>query len=812
MGTRILQAIVGRPRRVLAAAVLLTVAGAFAAGQLEPSAPPSLLAERGSAVAAATRSVERSFGAEPIVVVARGELTDTLAAANLTALLDLERRVARLRGVQAVFGPGTFVSQTVEQINRVMARELGPPAERADRAARQAVSRARRAGAGPASAQQTGERARLRALGPLREQYEQLFVRFGYLGLPSLGNRTFVQALVLGSGAEPKRRFAWLFPDRTHALILVRLRDGLSDGEVRAVGSGVQRLTDSARLTGVQTQVAGAPLVAAGITDELSSELLRLAPVVIVAMVLALLAALGLKRRPLHLLIPAFGAVLLTSALSWPLGLGLTPATVAALPVILGLGVDYAMQLQARYWNEREAGAVPAAAAIAAAGVLGPTLLLAGGAMAAGFLALTLSSVPLVDRLGETLAIGVGCCLVTVLVFGPPLLVATDREGALPPRLALPHIALSARVRSLALVVVAGLAVAGLAVSGGTSVESDLKKLAPSGMSQLRNIEALERDLGTSGQLRIAIHANDVTDPAVLSWMNRLDSQVLAVDKRLRPGPNLAAILTTGGGGTIPDRAGVERLLRVVPRYFVAAVLSSDRKLAELSFGIPLLPADEQARLIDRVKPLLAAAPDGVHAESAGLAALAASSVQGLEGGRPWLLLAAAMVIFLILLVARRRLDRAIIPLVPAMLAAGTCALLIAATGASLSPLSAALEPLVLAVGVEFGLLLEARYREARRAGRTASEAARAATETVGAPVAVAAATVALGFAVLVASRLNVLEQFGLLAAVELTLCALAAILIVPGLAAALDRRREAGLADEPAAAPGVLMTRRPVG
>jgi hypothetical protein len=65
---------------------------------------------------------------------------------------------------------------------------------------------------------------------------------------------------------------------------------------------------------------------------------------------------------------------------------------------------------------------------------------------------------------------------------------------------------------------------------------------------------------------------------------------------------------------------------------------------------------------------------------------------------------------------------------------------------------------------------------------------------------------------VLVASRLSVLEQFGLLAAVELVVCALAAILIVPGLAAALDRRRQAGRADERALAPGVSLTRESVG
>jgi hypothetical protein len=240
----------------------------------------------------------------------------------------------------------------------------------------------------------------------------------------------------------------------------------------------------------------------------------------------------------------------------------------------------------------------------------------------------------------------------------------------------------------------------------------------------------------------------------------------------------------------------VQRLLRVVPEYFVAAVLSRDRRLAELSFGIPLLPADEQARLIDRIRPLLADVPDGVQAQPAGLVAMAASSVDGLQDGRPWLLLAAAAVIFLILFAATRRWERAIIPMVPALLAAGIFALLIELAGVSLSPLSAALEPLVLAVGVEFGLLLEARYREERRAGHEAWSAARAAGEAVGAPVVAAAATVALGFAVLLVSRLDVLEQFGVLAAVELALCALAAIAIVPRLAATLDRSPAAGAVD----------------
>jgi predicted RND superfamily exporter protein len=175
--------------------------------------------------------------------------------------------------------------------------------------------------------------------------------------------------------------------------------------------------------------------------------------------------------------------------------------------------------------------------------------------------------------------------------------------------------------------------------------------------------------------------------------------------------------------------------------------------------------------------------------------ALSVASLEGLHGGRPWLLLLAALIIFVLLLAVRRRLDRAVIPLVPALLGAGTSALIVAATGLRLSPLSAGLDPLVLAVGVEFGLLLEARYHEERAAGRSETAAARVAARRVGAPVAVAAATVGLGFATLVASRFNVLVQFGALAAAEVLLCALAAIVIVPALAAAFDRARVGSLA-----------------
>jgi len=122
---------------------------------------------------------------------------------------------------------------------------------------------------------------------------------------------------------------------------------------------------------------------------------------------------------------------------------------------------------------------------------------------------------------------------------------------------------------------------------------------------------------------------------------------------------------------------------------------------------------------------------------------------------------------------------------------------------------SAGLDPLVLAVGVEFGLLLEARYREERATGRLPGDAARVATQAVGAPVAVAAGTVGLGFLVLGLSDVPALRQFGIFAALELVLSVAAALVLVPAACAFRDAARSSA---PQASRPGLLRHQRSAG
>lgn len=747
-----------RPALILGLGLVLVAVMAAAAVRLSPMPTAEQLADPRGSVGVATASLDRSFGAEPITVVGEGDTEALLAPRALQRMLGLEGRLSKLDGVRSVYGPGTFLNQVLLEVERSINR-LG------------------------------GIRGRSPAEQAAIEQ--QLMVRFGTVGIPSFGNRNFINTLFLGSGTQPKERMRWLLPNARHALIIVRPDPGLSDAEVRTLGTRVRRLVAAAPVPQVRFQVAGTPLLAAAVSDTIRGELLRLAPVALLIMVIVLLIGFRSGRRRLRTLLLAGAATVITAGLTEIAGLGLSIATIAAFPVILGLSLDYAVQVQARYWAERVRRAPGAAAAAAVRGV-GPVLTVAAVVTCAGFLTLTLGDVPVMDRLGWTLVIGTITSLLVVLVCAPPLLIIGDRGAARAP--VLPTLAVPQRLGRMLLIAAVPLTLGGIALSGGTTLQSDVAKLVPSDLKELAAGQAVQRELGVNGQLRIAVSGKSVTAPATIAWMQEAEARILTLDKRLKPGPNVAEVLVGANAGQLPDAADVRRLFGVIPEYLLNAVVDRERSVAELSFGIPLVSVTEQGELLRQIRAELADAPPGVRVESAGLAAAASASADSLKDGRPWTLLLAAIVIGVLLLLVTRRPQRAIVPLLPALIAAGSSSLLLRAFDVKLSPLSAGLEPLVLAVGVEFGLLLEGGYRDRVRSGMAFGAAARSAQREVGAAVAISAATVAAGFLVLAISRIAVIGQFGLLVAIEVTLCAAGAIVLIPNLCAALDARANAAV------------------
>jgi hypothetical protein len=157
-----LRAALALARRPLLAVAIAVAAGAvalFAAGRLESTSSVGLLADPDGARGQATQRLDRAFGAEPVTLVATGPAGAVLEPATLVELLGLEGRIAKVGGVRSVYGPGTFLNQTIVQIERAVGRQVAGVSQRAAR------------GESAAGEQRTGQ---------------ELLVRFGFVGLPTL--------------------------------------------------------------------------------------------------------------------------------------------------------------------------------------------------------------------------------------------------------------------------------------------------------------------------------------------------------------------------------------------------------------------------------------------------------------------------------------------------------------------------------------------------------------------------------------------------------------------------------------------------
>ena len=869
---RVAGAVTRRPLPVLAVTAVLALGGAVLALRLEPSAGTETLVDQGSETFKDTERFKKDFGDEAILVMVRGELTRTVLTSDLGRLIRLEgclsgnvpdrkaglgslppvcREIADLHPAKVVYGPGTFINTAVNQIYGQFQKEQQRSAVQAQQAAEAARRLSKRRGDPPAEQQRLAKAAADAVNAQFVSDTLRLALRYGITGPPRINDTSFVSALVFdrtaGEPGVPKSRFAYLFPSKNAALIQIRLRPELTDSQqARAIdlirtatGEKVFRPREGAKYI-----VTGVPVVAAGLADSVRDAIFVLlgAALLLMAATLALVFRTSLRLLPLAL---ALAAAAMTFGTLSVVGGDLTMASIAALPVLIGLAVDYAIQFQARYDEAAARGEDEPAVAAAAAG--GPTILTAGLATAIGFLVLLLSPVPMVRGFGALLVLGIvlalGCALCAGFAAltrfrrpapaqerareegapaaarapGGRLAGARGRVAAQRARLAgvreHPRVQAAGewladrswRTLGLSLsrprrVLAVGLAVAvvGLALDTQSEVVSDVRELVPQDLQALKDVNVLQDETGVSGEIDVTIRADDITDPKVLAWMTRFQEQVLRAHgfrpgKRctqernapeLCPALSLPDLFSTAGG----SQAQVRRLLDAVPAYFSQGVVTEDRKTANLAFGIRLMPLDRQKDVVDDIKARLKP-PEGVEASVVGLPVLAAEANGALSS--PWrrglTLVAALAGVFLVLLLARRSVREAAVPLIPIALATGWSGLVLFVLGllpgpleVDLNPMSVTLSALVIAISTEFSVLLSARYRQERDAGAGPARAIELAYASTGAAVLASGVTAIAGFAALVFSDIRMLRDFGIVTVVDLTVSLLGVMIVLP--------------------------------
>lgn len=639
-----------------------------------------------------------------------------------------------------------------------------------------------------------------------------------------------------------RRSLESTYPDK-HTAVGGVVLEGNADLDTLSAGTeAVLEIMDTAELDGFEVTTTGSPVFLKDINDYLQGGMLTLGAAAVAIMALVLLLTFRVRWRLLPL-VAVLIAVAWTFSFLGLIGIDLSLVTISGLPILIGLGVDFAIQVHNRVEEEvvLDRAASPMQETLAN---LGPPLVAATAAAVAAFLVMRVSLVPMIRDFGVMLAIGIVIILLVGVVI--PTAVLGLREyrarttslaelsliergivglGRLPQRFVIPLILASV-----------GVLVAGIALEDRFEIESDPVRWVNQDTDTVRDIQRLEDETGFESTLGVLIEANNVRDQDVvdLVWgfleenedgdaIRNSSSMVSTLSKIINYDDTV---------NPVPPRAeDVVALIDVMPDDIRRVLINDEGTAAQINLRLGPAPLSEDAELVARLDEdlssriaaldvpadsiLLTDLEEGeqpVRAVPAGLAVVGVGLLENLSANRAILTYLALVAAGLWILVRFRSPARALLAMVPVLLAVGSASVIVAVLGLTLSPLTTVSGPLVIASCTEFSVLILGRYLEERQRGLSPDDATDRASARTGRAFFTSALTTIGGFGVLVFSALPLLSDFGMIVTLNVAVALLSALVVMPPLLVWADGHGWLGVGEAAAADAehGVVLADRP--
>ena len=594
-----------------------------------------------------------------------------------------------------------------------------------------------------------------------------------------------------------------LIPDEQHALITVTPIGNMDGGEMLQAVQDVEQFFDTRPLQDdVSITVIANAKVMKAISRSIGNNMALLLAIAVLVMTLILFLLFRVRWRLLSLLMVGIGALWTFGVMGY-VSVPLSLATMAVLPILIGLGIDYSIQFHSRYQEELTTSSSVAEAIITSLKRMFPAVGIALLATIIGFITLYISEVPMVRDFGVILAVGVLLCSLVALFLLHSVVCLGDRKmpvaklgqaavtASRRTEKVLSWIAATAIRYPLPILLVAVIpAIAGGVVDRWLPVNTDYEKLMPQDIAELGEVHELRRVLGYGGELRFMMEADNVTDPEVLGWLKEYEDRELGRYAELISVNSPAVLVSQAAGGTIPERQEeIDQILND-PRLSLSVqqVVSADKRMASVSFRSEYVSLQEVHDRFEQMRQD-AQPPEGVRIAPVGTLALGSSIVDAVVGTRLLMNILCIGAVFLVLLLVYRRFSRAIFIILPVFLVIGWASLDMYAAGIALNPLTAILGVIIIGINTEFMVLLTSRYEEEKQKGESPRRAMVIASSKMGRAIVTTGLTTLAGFGVLATSNFVMIRDFGIVTILGVFLCLVSTIAVVPPLIVWSDER-----------------------
>jgi hydrophobe/amphiphile efflux-3 (HAE3) family protein len=615
-------------------------------------------------------------------------------------------------------------------------------------------------------------------------------------------NPEWVKFLLYNNEGQVRKALRSVFLDDRTAQIVTRLPGNASIEDEGKASELVQREAAKLHFDNARTVTTGAAVLLKDINDYLRGGMLTLGGIAVLIMIVILLVLFQVRWRLLPLLVVLVG-VIWAFGLAGYLGIPLTIVTIAGLPVMLGIGIDYAIQMHARV--EEEVVIDRAEHPIQeTARNLGPALLVVTFDAIFAFLALRFAKVPMIRDFGLLLAVGIAAICIGSIIL--PLAILGIREFKSPTkgrdfragplgRLVVWLGSIPARAAMLFAIASIGIFVAGIAVEDKLTLQTDPVQWVNQDSRTIKDIHEVEKLAGGSSELGVFATADDVFTDKFATFAHDFTRQTLRqYPKKLLTGSSIETAIgdivndVPGGSDLAPRGEDVRNAYDVAPVDVKRSTVAEDGRAFNIIFRTGPGSLEARAPVVrgirDDTRP-----PEGIRATPSGLAVVGVGLLDNLEANRIELTYLAILFVFLFLAFRLRSVIRSLLSLVPVLIAVGISSLVAWVFSIELSPMTAVGGPLVIAACTEFTSLILLRYVEERRRGYEPREAVDVAASRTGRAFVVSALTAIAGVAVLSFSSLPLLRDFGRIVALNVAIALLSALIVLPPMLVWADKR-----------------------
>ena len=616
-----------------------------------------------------------------------------------------------------------------------------------------------------------------------------------------MAGQAVIESVIYDSEGGVSRVMQPFIPDDRHVLIVVTPQGNMSDEESLQVSKDIEGFFSTHPLTGVNAEVISSSKLVDAISTGIGNNITILLGLSVVVMMLILIFVFRVRWRLLSLIMVGISA-LWTFGLMGYLSVPLTMATMAVLPILIGLGIDFSIQFHNRYQEEVTKSRTIGEAIITSISRMFPVIGIALLATIIGFITLYISKVPMIRDFGMVLAIGIVISYVVALFLLHSIVYLADKRTPLE-KLRKAAKEASGRIERILLrlgklainhtlwifIIAVLFAVGGGIVDHWLPMNTDYEELMPQDTPELIKLRELREIIGSGGTIHFMVEAGDVTSPAILGWLREYQDEAMSSHPEIISVNSLATLVSEGAGGAIPPQPQIDAILQNTPPLYVAQVLSADHRMAGASFNIKYISLEKIHDLLLDLQEE-AHTPAGVTISPVGSLALGASTIDAIVGSRLTLNLICLGAVFLILVLVYRRLGSIIFTIIPVGAVIAWSSLDMYIIGIPLNPLTAILGVLIIGICTEFMVLLMGRYEEEKRSGLSPKDAMVTAISKIGRAIVTTALTTLGGFGVLIASNFVMIRDFGIATVVGVFLCLIITITVMPGLIVWYDNWR----------------------